>query len=295
MTILFSGGTGFIGSALCSYLANEHYIFVKTRGATSVNPKLQYVKDLSEIQPSQQFDVVINLAGEPIADKRWTASQKQELLQSRLMATEELISFFKQSKHKPSLFISGSAIGYYGIDATDEDITENDVGDDSFSSSLCRQWEQSALQAEAIGIRTCLLRTGIVLGRDGGALKKMIRPFKLGLGGKIGNGRQWMSWIHIDDMVGIVEHCISNPQIKGAINCTALTPVINADFTQTLGKVLNRPTFFNIPSIFIEILMGAMGKELLLAGKKVLPTIVQNTGYQFKYNDLETALTNVLK
>lgn len=295
MNFLISGGTGFIGSSLCSHLLKEgHNIVVKTRHPELIDGNMKGFEKMTQLSADERFDVVINLTGEPIANKRWSKSQKQKIVRSRLDTTEELIAFFRNVKHKPALFISGSAIGYYGVGSTNEIVDEDCSGDDSFSSSLCARWEKCALQAESLGIRTCLLRTGIVLGKNGGALKKMLPPFKLGLGGKIGTGKQWMSWIHMDDLIGIIDFCINQKNLKGAINCTAPYPVTNMLFTEALGKSLKRPTMFHMPAIMIKLLMGEMGKELLLAGKKVLPSKVQKAGFQFKYEHIEKALSDIL-
>ena len=199
MKLLVTGGTGFIGSALCSrLLADNHEVVILSRSPQLVKAPMQGVSDLSQLNNSQAFDVVINLAGEPIAEKRWSQSQQQQIINSRVAITKQLISYFKGLSTKPELFISGSAIGYYGIGQTDEQIDENSAPDNSFSSQLCQQWEAEARLAQQLGIRTCLLRTGIVLGH-GGALAKMLPLFKLGLGGQIGQGKQWMSWVHLDD------------------------------------------------------------------------------------------------
>ena len=296
MNILIAGGTGFIGTALCAYLLKKgHDVVVKTRNTQSVSANIKAISDLSQITADQTFDAVINLAGEPIANKRWSASQVRKILESRLQTTEELIEFFKASKHKPAVFISSSAIGYYGTDTTDDEINEEGSGDLSFSSTLCAKWEASALQAETLGIRTCVLRTGIVLGKGGGALAKMLPPFKLGLGGKIGTGKQWMSWIHLSDMVAIIDYCIHQEDLRGAINCTAPKPVTNHDFTKALGGAIHRPTVFNMPAIAIKVLMGKMGQELLLAGKKVVPARLQASGFKFDYQQIDAALAEVLK
>lgn len=296
MNILISGGTGFIGTALCSHLLKKgHHLTVKSRQPEVLNPQIKGIRTLSQLSTEDHFDIAINLAGEPIANKRWSKGQKRKIFESRLEITEEFITFFKGATHKPTLFISGSAIGYYGTEETNEGINEDGSGDDSFSSDLCAKWEAVAMKAEPLGVRTCLLRTGIVLGHNGGALGKMLSPFKLGLGGKIGSGKQWMSWIHLSDLIGIIDYCIAEEHLKGPINCTAPSPVTNTFFTKTLGKHLKRPTVFRLPAFAIQILMGEMGEELLLAGKKVLPSKIQQAGYQFGYECLETALTDVLK
>ncbi len=294
MNLLITGGTGFIGTALCSHLSDQHDITLKTRYPESISGNIKGISSLSQLAPTKVFDVVINLAGEPIANKRWSKNQKRKIIDSRINGTEELVNFFKNSKEKPSLLISGSAIGYYGVGSTNETIDEDNSGDKSFSSSLCTTWENTAMQAESLGIRTCTLRTGIVLGKNGGALKKMLLPFKLGLGGRIGTGNQWMSWIHIDDLIGIINYCIEHKDLHGPINGTAPNPTSNAEFTKILSKTLKRPAFFHLPSPIIKFLAGEMGEELLLAGKKVVPSKILAAGYNFKYAYLEEALSNIL-
>jgi len=295
MNFFITGATGFIGSALCSrLLLDNHQVTVLSRSPEKVLPPIRAITEISQLKTAEKFDIVINLAGEAIANKRWSDKQKQQILTSRINITQQLIAFLTKVENKPQLLINGSAIGYYGISSTNSSIDEDSAGDDSFSSQLCQQWEAVALQAEAIAIRTCLLRTGIVLGKGGGALTKMLLPFQLGLGGKIGSGNQWMSWIHLDDLIGIILHCINHDDLTGAINGTSPTPVTNRVFTKTLGKVLKRPTFFPMPEVLIRLLMGQMGEELLLAGKKILPVKVSAAGYHFQYPKLEQALKNSL-
>ncbi len=295
MNILITGGTGFIGSKLCSrLLENKHDIVVMTRRPETIKGNIKGITTLEQIKDEMSFDVVINLAGEPIANKRWSKLQKQRISYSRLDTTRKLIEFFKTSKNKPKLFISASAVGYYGVSETNDSLNEEALGDESFSSQLCQQWEAVASEAKTLGIRTCILRTGIVLGKGGGALKKMLLPFKLGLGGRIGKGSQWMSWIHLEDLIGIILYCIDHDNVSGAVNATAPNPVTNKFFTKTLGKVLKRPTIFPMPTIVVKLLMGQMGEELLLSGKKVLPEKITKAGYVFKYVQLEEALLNVV-
>lgn len=295
MNILITGGTGFIGSALCSRLLEENNkIVVLSRHPEKIKSPIKAIADLNDLKNSDIFDVVINLSGEPIANKRWSDKQKHQIFSSRIDITEKLISYFEKSENKPKLFISGSAIGYYGIDKTDNVIEEKENGDNSFSSELCQKWEAVALKAEKLGIRTCLLRTGIVLGENGGALSKMLLPFKMCLGGRVGHGKQWMSWIHIDDLIGIILYCINNDNLKGAVNGTSPNPVTNQVFTKTLGVALKRPTIFPMPAIVVKLLMGQMGEELLLAGKKIVPKKALDAGYTFKYKILEEALINVV-
>ena len=292
MNILITGGTGFIGSTLCSRLVeNQHHLVVVSRHPERIKPPVQGIDSLANLD--MVFDAVINLAGEPIVNKRWTDQQKQRILNSRLDTTQALIDYFARIETKPHVFISGSAIGYYGTGRTNDPIDETGAGDDSFSSQICRQWEAIALKAEPLGIRTCLLRTGVVLG-NGGALAKMLLPFKLGAGGRMGSGTQWMSWIHIRDLIGIILYCIEHDGIQGPVNGTAPSPVTNQVFTKALGRVLNRPTIFPMPAAAIKLLMGQMGEELLLAGKKILPRKIQDAGYEFLFEDLEEALADVV-
>ena len=176
----------------------------------------------------------------------------------------------------------------------DDEIDESGKTDSSFSSQLCQQWEQQAKAIEALGIRTCYLRTGIVLGKNGGALSKMIPPFKMGLGGPIGNGKQWMSWIHMEDLIGIIRYAIDNETISGAVNGTAPEPVTNKAFSSTLGKALKRPAFFPMPAFVVKLMFGQMGEELLLAGQRVIPDKISKAGYAFKYADLDGALREVV-
>ena len=296
MNILITGGTGFIGSTLCSHLLkHKHDIVILSRHPEAIKAPVKGIANLDQLKDDVIFDIVINLAGEPIADKRWTDQQKKLIFSSRLDTTKKLIAYFKTNEHRPKLLISGSAIGYYGVSETNDLIVDEEaLGDDSFSSQLCQQWEEVASQATALGIRTCFLRTGIVLGKGGGALSKMLLPFKIGLGGRIGQGKQWMSWIHLDDLIGIILYCIDNENLKGAINGTSPNPVTNQVFTKTLGSVLKRPTIFPMPSVVVKLLMGQMGEELLLKGKKILPVKVSEAGYRFRYEKLEKALLSVV-
>ena len=295
MNILITGGTGFIGSFLCKrLLENKHDIVILSRNPEAVKSPIKGISNLKQLEIDESFDIIINLAGEPIAGKKWTDKQKDIILSSRIDTTNNIIEYLKVVKWKPKLLISGSAIGYYGLSKDTKNIDEQGSVDDSFSSHLCQQWETVALEAKLLGVRTCLLRTGIVIGKSGGALSKMLLPFKMGLGGKIGDGKQWMSWIHLKDLVNIILFCIENEQCSGAINGTSPNSITNIEFTKTLGKVLNRPTIFPIPSVVIKLLMGQMGQELLLSGKQVLPVAILKAGYKFQYEKLEDALSDVL-
>jgi len=293
MKVLLTGGTGFIGSMLCQrLLQDKHSLTLLSRTPEKTRAPLQAIRHLEQLNGSS-FDVVINLAGEPIAHKRWSKKQKQQIQSSRLCITQQLISYFKTCQQQPKLFISGSAIGFYGVASTEKKIEETDYGDVSFSSQLCQKWEAVALQAQAMGIRTCLLRTGIVLG-EGGALNKMLLPFKLGLGGRIGSGNQWMPWIHMQDLISIILYCISHNDLQGPVNATAPNPVSNRVFTKALARVLKRPALLPMPAFIIQLLMGQMGEELLLAGKKIVPAKMLMHGFKFEYEALDKALLDLL-
>lgn len=238
-------------------------------------------------------DAVINLSGAGIGEKRWTEQYKGELVSSRLLTTELLANTMADLDHKPEVFLSGSAVGWYG-DRGDERLDELSSAGDDFLSGLCQQWEAATKAAEKAGIRTVHLRTGIVLSALGGALKKQLPLFKIGLGGRFGNGHQWQSWISIDDEVGAIVHLLS-AEICGAVNLTAPNPVTNSEFTATLGKVLHRPTVLPVPTFGPKLLLGGeLVDSLLLGGQRVLPTALQRSGYEFHHSTLEAALHGVL-
>ena len=293
MQALVTGGSGFIGKALCERLLTLGYeVTIVSRTPEKIDAKYKSIPFISQLGPTQAFNVVVNLAGEPIANQRWSEAQLDKIRSSRLSITTGLIEYFEKAARKPEVFISGSAIGYYGLAGSglDKPIDENARGDKSFSSVLCKEWEAKALKAQGLGIRTCLLRTGIVLGAKGGALSKMLPPFKAGLGGPVGDGEQWMPWIHQVDMVRCIESCITNPEISGPVNAVAPEPVRNREFAKTLGATLRRPAILPMPAWAIKVLMGQMGEELLLHGKKVVPNKLQLSGFEFKYAHLDQAL-----
>lgn len=309
---LITGGSGFIGTELVKQLLLEnHDVTILTRNEVKTakhfasvmdieresfqtKTKVKTISSLDSINPDQSFDVVINFAGQGIADKRWTDEVKQQLIDSRIKTTRALCEYLKETLIKPDVFISGSALGYYGLRETDDNITEEGNPDHSFSSQLCQQWEAEAQAIESLGIRTCYLRTGIVQGKGGGALAKMLPPFKMALGGPIGSGKQWMSWIHMDDLVGIIRFAIDNETVKGPINGTAPEPVTNKEFSKTLGKILKRPAIFPMPAFVVKLLFGEMGEELLLSGQRVVPEKITQAGYQFKFSNLESALRDIV-
>lgn len=295
---LITGGSGFIGSRLVPVLLEQgHDVTVLTRNPDKTAQHFKHavttVEQPGALNDTEAFDVVINLAGQGITDKRWTQGIKKQIRDSRIMTTQKLISYLQRARKKPELLISGSAIGYYGLQ-DDKPLDEQAAGDASFSSKLCLDWEHEAQHAEALGIRTCYLRTGIVLGKKGGALSKMLPAFKMGLGGPMGSGNQWMSWIHIDDLVGIILNTIINKKITGPINATAPNPVTNKVFSSTLARVLKRPAFLPMPAFILKLMLGEMAIELLLSGQRVIPNKMLDAGYDFQYAELENALHDVV-
>ena len=237
------------------------------------------------------IDGVINLAGEPIADKRWSASQKQQLCESRWQITEQLVSLIHASSTPPAFLISGSATGFYG-DSGEVIVTEEDPGQDEFTHTLCARWEQLALKAESEQTRVCLLRTGVVLAPEGGALEKMKLPFRLGVGGPIGSGKQYLPWIHIDDMIDAIIWLMDHPSLRGPFNMVAPYPVRNEQFAATLGQVMHRPAFMRTPAAAIKLMMGESA-VLVLGGQHVLPKRLEASGFTFRWYDLQQALQDV--
>ncbi|MEP0176343.1 MAG: TIGR01777 family oxidoreductase [Paraglaciecola sp.] len=288
MNILMTGGSGLIGSNLVPILRPSN-IAVYTRNVAKAEQilghKIHFLSTLSHLENLNDYDVVINLAGEPIVAKKWTAEQKRIIEKSRWDLTEKVVNLIKASDNPPSILISGSAIGYYGNqhDRTiDEDYT---VANDEFSHTLCERWEFLAKQAESDKTRVCILRTGIVLSKRGGALPKMLLPFKLGLGGPISRGSQYMSWIHLEDMLQGILHLIENKGCRGVYNFTAPNPVTNQEFSQKLAESLNRPCLFRVPEFVLRVLMGEMA-DLVIYGQRVAPTRLLDSGYKFVYPEL---------
>jgi len=298
MHILITGGTGLIGRHLCKALLAEGYqLTVLSRHPETVAVKcgaaVQTMSSLNEWQPDRTFDVVINLAGEPIVDAYWSVRRKQVLRDSRIALTEKLVQCIAAAKQKPTVLLSGSAIGYYG-NRGDAELDEFASAGSDFAASLCKDWEEVALAAEKHGVRVCLLRTGLVLSKNGGLLERMLLPFKLGLGTRLGHGKQWMSWIHIEDYVALLLRLLHNGQLHGSFNMTAPKPVTNAEFTLILARSLRRPAFLAAPGLVLKLAMGERA-ALLLEGQRVLPAKLAATGEQFKYPNLDGALDDLLR
>jgi uncharacterized protein len=239
------------------------------------------------------FDAVIHLAGESIVG-RWTEVKKRRILDSRTQGTKHLTEALANTAHPPLAFISASAIGYYG-NRGDEILREASPSGDGFASEICRQWEAATQPAAQAGIRTAQIRLGVVMSPDGGALQKMLLPFHLGLGGRLGTGRQWWSWVSIRDVVEVIHHVLKDDSLQGPINTVAPNPVTNAEFTSTLASVLHRPAIFPMPTFIVGLIFGEMGEELFLASQRVQPAKLAASGYQFQYPELRKALEDILK
>jgi uncharacterized protein (TIGR01777 family) len=297
MNILITGGTGFIGRALCADLLGDgHELTVLSRQAAervrAVCGAVTPLGSLRQIPRDARFHVVINLAGEPITDARWTPARKVLLNTSRSGLTRDLIAALDRLEHKPEVLLSGSAVGYYGNQG-DRSLTETSPPHAGYAHTLCAEWEAAARRAETLGVRVCVLRTGLVVGRDGGFLKRMVPMFRLGLGGRLGDGKQWMSWIHLSDHLAIQKHLLRHPELSGAFNLTAPHPVTNEEFTRTLARRLNRPARLPVPAIVLRLAFGEMA-DLLLGGQRVLPERIMQAGYRFRFADLADALEDAL-
>ena len=296
MKILISGATGFIGTPLTEKLVQQgHEIFKLSRKKS--NDKNTFYWNLSEgtieLDESISFDAVIHLAGEGIANRRWTEAQKKKIRDSRVNGTRLLAETVSKLPQKPSVFISASAIGFFG-DRGSEELTENSPAGDSFLADVCQEWENATKPAEEAGIRIAHSRFGIVLAPNGGALKKMLLPFKMGAGGIVGNGKQYYSWIALEDVIDILIFILNNDQLSGPVNCVSPQPLTNHEFTKTLGKALHRPTIFPLPGFMAKTIMGEMADGLLLCSAKVLPEKLQNANYTFKQPELLAAFQSML-
>lgn len=299
-SVLITGGTGFIGTRLVeAFVASGHDVTVLTRkleSAAHLAAPIRLITDLKQVGRTEHFDTVINLAGQATAGWLWTTRYKEKLLASRLDMTRKLIALMGRLESPPDCFISGSAIGAYGTGAsapTDERTAINHDG--SFAQTLCLQWEAEALKAQALGVRTVLLRIGIVLDTAGGPLGQMLFPFEFGLGGPFGKGDQWMSWITRDDLVRLIDHAVQDVRIDGPLNAVAPGPVTNADFARTLGRALKRPAFVPVPDIFLRKGLGELGREIFLASQNIIPKRARETGFVFQAETLEEGFAQIFK
>ena len=294
MKILISGASGLIGQEITSSLSTKgHQVLSLHRNTTKKYPYWNIEKNKIDLGKEAEIDVVINLAGENIAQGRWTAKKKNRILRSRIDGTKLIAEYFSKAQYKPKIIISGSAIGYYG-NRNEEILDEKSIKGSGFLADVCSEWKTVTEIASQSDIRVANLRFGMVLSSKGGALAKMLFPFKLGLGGIIGDGKQYMSWITVHDVVEIITHVINTETINGPVNVVSPEPVTNCQFTKVLGKILHRPTIFPLPAIFAEIIFGEMAQELLLTSTKVQPEKLLQSGYVFKDPTLEGALKSLL-
>ena len=295
MKIVVSGASGLIGTQLVAKLSSNGHEVVRLVRRSSKAGEIQWNPKSGTLDAAalEGTDAVIHLSGAGIGDKRWTDGYRKEILDSRTATTALLANTMASLSRKPSVFLSGSAIGIYGA-RNDEQLTEVSTHGTGFLAEVCEQWEAAAQPAVDAGIRTVYLRTGIVLSPKGGALKKLLPLFKLGVGGKFGNGKQWQSWISIDDEIGAIEHLLT-ANVSGAVNLTAPNPVTNAEFTKVLASVLKRPAIVPVPTFAPKILLGGeLADALLFTGQRVIPAALNASGYNFKHTTLESAFRSLL-
>lgn len=300
MKVAITGATGFVGSRLVEQLqATGHQPLILTRNrdaALKVFPNLEVVgytpTESGEWQEAiSGCEAVVHLAGEPIAESRWTAKQKQEILNSRQLSTQKIVEAIAKANLKPAVLVNASAIGFYGTSET-ATFDENSANGNDFLAEVCQKWEAEAQKVKDVGVRLVILRLGIVLG-DGGALAKMIPAFKLFAGGPLGTGKQWFSWIHRDDLVNLIIEALTRSNIEGVLNATAPNPVRMSELCQTLGTVLNRPSWLPVPSFALEALLGE-GAQVVLEGQQVLPKQTISYGFDYQYPTLKPALAEIL-
>lgn len=293
--VLISGASGLIGAAVASSLERAGAEVVRlVRGSTRDSMQISW-DPMGEIAPAtvSGFDAVIHLAGETIVG-RWTAAKRKAIRDSRVRSTQALATALAVAEAKPGVFVCASAVGFYG-DRGDEILTEESAGGGGFLAEVCREWETASRVAADAGIRTINLRTGLVLSGKGGALEKMLPAFKLGLGGRLGSGKQWWSWIHIDDEVGAIEHGMRSDAVSGPVNLAAPSPVRNEDFTKVLASVLRRPALLPVPEFGLKLAFGGMAaQELFLSSTRVAPQRLDRSGYTFRFNELRGALESLV-
>lgn len=294
MTIVIAGGSGFLGRNLTDRLRNEgHTVLILTRSPEAANEVAWKPNgSAGDLQPHLEgVDAVVNLAGEGIADKRWSAARKEALRSSRMLSTRTLVRAIAQCARPPKVFVSASAVGYYGPHG-DEPLIETAPPGSDFLARLCVEWEQEARIAESPATRLAIIRTGLPLAKEGGALARMLLPFKLGLGASLGSGDQFMSWIHIADWTAMISWLIQTDRAIGAFNATAPAPVTNREFTRTLGRTVHRPAVLHAPAFALRVALGEMS-TVLLTGQRVIPAAAEQLGFRFTYRTLEPALRSL--
>jgi uncharacterized protein (TIGR01777 family) len=296
MKILITGSTGLVGSALIPSLKSSgHQVVRLVRSKPKDASEVSWNPEQGTINAAglEGLDAVLHLAGENLAVGRWTEEKKRRIRESRVKGTKLLSETLAQLTEKPSILVSASAVGFYG-DHGDEVLTEQSASGSDFLAEVCREWELATQAAAQAGIRVVNLRFGVIFSGVGGALKKMLLPFRMGVGGKLGSGNQYMSWIAIDDAVGAIEHALTNDTLRGPVNVVAPQAVTNYEFTKTLGRVLSRPTLFPVPAFVARLAFGEMADAALLSSQRVEPARLKESGYVFKHSELEGALRHVL-
>jgi uncharacterized protein (TIGR01777 family) len=297
MKILISGSHGLVGTALIASLERDgHEVFRLVRGEARPGAReIEWhpTRLIIDAPALEGCDVIINLAGDGIADGRWSEEKKRRIRDSRVNGTKLLSEAMSKLPRQPKTFICASAIGYYG-DRRDEILTEESAPGNDFLAGVCIEWERATKAAAEKGIRVVNTRFGIIVSVDGGALRKMLTPFRLGIGGKVGSGKQWMSWIALDDVIDGIKFVLNNESLRGPVNFVAPNPATNAEFTKTLGRVLSRPTIFAVPAFGARLVFGEMADALLLSSQRVEPKRLKEAGYQFQFTDLESALRHLL-
>jgi uncharacterized protein (TIGR01777 family) len=296
-TILVTGATGFIGSRLVLSLTNAgHQVIALVRNpakADVLHPPVTLITSLDQLPSEAKIDAIVNLAGEPIGNGLWTETKRRKILDSRIGMTDDVIRLIGRLERRPTVMVSGSAIGWYGL-WQDQPLTESAKAHACFSHELCDAWEKAAARATEYGVRVVCLRTGLVVGTEGGFLTRMLTPFEFGLGGPMGSGKQWMSWIERDDLVRLIAHALAKPDLSGPINATAPIPVTNMKFTEELGRRLKRPAVFRIPAVLLHHVAGDLADELLLGGQRVIPNKALSSGFVFRHQTLRSAFEAVL-
>ena len=297
MHILLTGGTGLIGQHLCRFWRGQgHRLTVWSRSPLEVpkrcGPGVRGIARLEELAADDPVDAVVNLAGAPIADRPWTAARRTLLWSSRITLTEHLLAWLGSREQRPEVMLSGSAVGWYGNGGERELNEASPPVKEDFASQLCIAWEETAQRAEMLGIRVVRVRTGLVLASDGGFLSRLRLPFKLGLGGPLGDGRQWMPWVHIDDQIALIDFLVQNKEASGPYNACAPEPVRNREFARRLGKALHRPAVLPLPAPLLRAGLGELS-VLLLGGQRARPVRLQAAGFTFCFNDLQSALDNL--